>query len=62
MTMTQCEKLELAVRLLQELNCPESILDQIWIFRIFVNNDEVKLHNWQALSDGDIIEGSAEEL
>ena len=58
--MTQKEKLELAVRLLKELNCPEAILDALWLFGLTVHSDEIKLHNW--LVEGGIIEGEAREL
>ncbi|MDP2729148.1 MAG: hypothetical protein Q8O55_01540 [Dehalococcoidales bacterium] len=60
--MTQTEKYELALKLLRELNCPEEIMDVLGIWGIFVHNDEVKLHNWESLSAGGIIEGEALEI
>ena len=58
--MTQKEKFELAVRLLKELNCPEEILDALWLFGMTVHDDEIKLHNW--LAEGGVIGGEAREL
>ena len=60
--MEQTEKLLLAIRLLNDLNCPEEIIAQVEIFGILVQNDEVKLHNWESLSDGGVIEGEAREI
>ena len=60
--MDQVEKYECAVRLLKELNCPESILTTLWFWGMTVKNDQVKLHNWQALSEGGIVEGECREI
>lgn len=60
--MTQTEKYELAIKLLKDLNCPSVIIDELYVWGIFVHNDEVKLHNWEALSGGGIVEGEAREI
>lgn len=60
--MSQVEKYKLAVRLLRELNCPQTIMEALEIWGMFVHDDEVKLHNWQALSDGQLIEGEGREI
>lgn len=60
--MTQVEKYQMALKLLKELNCPEGILDQLEVWVFFVHNDEVKLHNWEALSGGGVVEGEAKEI
>jgi len=60
--ITQLEKYKYAIQLLKELNCPEGIMDELAIWGIFVNNDEVKLHNWEALSGGGVVEGEGKEL
>jgi hypothetical protein len=44
--MTQTEKLKQAVQLLKELNCPEPIMQVLWLFGLTVSDDEIKLHNW----------------
>ncbi|MFH1088209.1 MAG: hypothetical protein V1737_06475 [Chloroflexota bacterium] len=60
--MNQVEKYECAIRLLRELNCPETILTALWLFGMTVHNEQVKLHNWQALSDGGVVEGECREV
>ncbi len=60
--MNQVEKYECAVRLLKELNCPKSIIEAIEIWGMFVRSDEIKLHNWEALSEGGIVEGECCEV
>ncbi len=50
-----------AIRLLEELNCPEAIMTALWLFGMTVHDDQVKLHNWQALSEGGIVEGEYRE-
>ena len=60
--MQQTDKYRLALRLLKELNCPEEIMDALDIWGIFVHNDETKLRNWEALSNGGIIEGEGREI
>lgn len=60
--MQQTEKYQLALSLLKELNCPEEIMDALFVFGIFVHNDETKLHNWEALSGGGLVEGESREL
>ncbi len=60
--MNQVEKYECAVKLLKELNCPETIMSELWLFGLTVHNDEVKLHNWQSLSEGGVVEGQCREI
>ncbi len=60
--MTQSEKYKYALQLLKELNCPKPIMEALDIWGMFVGDDEIKLHNWQALSDGGIIEGVGREI
>ena len=60
--MNQVEKYQIVVKLLKELNCPASIMDVLYVWGMFVHDDEIKLHNWEALSDGGIIEGEAREV
>jgi hypothetical protein len=60
--MTSKEKLDQAVRLLKEINCPEEILDALWYFGLTVNQDETKLKNWQALAGPGMVEGTAREI
>ncbi len=60
--MNQVEKYECAVRLLKELNCPKPIIEAIEIWGMFVRSDEIKLHNWEALSEGGIVEGECREV
>jgi len=60
--MNQVEKYECTVRLLKELNCPDAIMDALWLWGMTVSADQVKLHNWQALSEGGIVEGECREI
>lgn len=60
--MNQVGKYEYALRLLKELNCPEAIMSALWLWGMTVRNDQVKLHNWQALSEGGIVEGEYREV
>jgi hypothetical protein len=60
--MNQVEKYECAVQLLKDLNCPEPIMTALWLWGMTVKNDQVKLHNWQALSGGGIVEGEYREI
>jgi hypothetical protein len=56
------EKYEMAIKLLKEIGCPEEILTALDIFKMFVRRDEIKLHNWQALSGPGVIEGEGREI
>ena len=60
--MSQVEKYLYALQLLKELNCPNHIMEFLEIWGMFVREDEIKLHNWQALSAGGVVEGEAREL
>ena len=60
--MSQSQKSEQALTLLKELNCPQTIMDALELWSIFVHDDEVKLHNWQALAEGNMVEGEAREM
>ena len=46
--MNQIKKFNLAVQLLNDLNCPETILEALWVFGLTVQNEEVKKNNWIA--------------
>jgi hypothetical protein len=60
--MNQTGKYKYAMQLLKELNCPESIMDALKVWSLFVREDEIKLHNWQALSEGGIVESEGREI
>jgi hypothetical protein len=60
--VNQVGKYDCAVRLLKELNCPVPILEAIECWGFLVRADQVKLHNWQALSQGGIVEGEFREV
>jgi hypothetical protein len=60
--MTQSEKYDLAVNLLKELNCPDAIMDELWTFGMFVRDNDIKLHNWQALAGPGVVEGEGREI
>jgi hypothetical protein len=60
--MKSKEKLEQAVRLLKEINCPAPILEELYVFGFLVGADETKLKNWQALAGPGMVEGEAREL
>jgi hypothetical protein len=57
--MTQLDKYNQAVHLLKELNCPEQIMEALWLFGLTVCEDETKLTNW--LAPGGLIEGEVIE-
>jgi hypothetical protein len=61
-SVTQREKFLCAMGLLKGLNCPTEIMDALYIWGIFVRDDETKLNNWVAVSDGSIVEGEAREI
>lgn len=50
--MNSYEKYNEAYRLLQEINCPQQILDMLYVFGWAVESDERKRQNWLALNDG----------
>lgn len=60
--MTAKEKYEIAMQLLKELNCPEPIMDALWLFGLTIQEVEIKLRNWNALSYGGVIDGECVEL
>ncbi len=60
--MNQVEKYECTLRLLKELNCPDAILEAIQVWGMFVHQDDIKLHNWQALSQAGVVEGECREV
>lgn len=55
--MSQSDKYNQATQLLKELNCPKEIMTALYFWKIVVREDETKLLNWKALSQGGIIEG-----
>ena len=58
--MSNKETLDEAIRLLKTINCPEPILDALWLFSLTVHDDYIKLENWNAWSNGQLIEGESE--
>jgi hypothetical protein len=60
--MNQTEKYECAMQLLKELNCPQPIVEELGVWGMFVRSDEIRLHNWEALSGGGVVEGEAREI
>ena len=60
--MEQTEKYALAIRLLKELNCPDALMAALEVWGWLVRADEIKLHNWQALNRGGVVEGEAREV
>ena len=58
--MNQVEKYECATQLLKELNCPEPIMDALWLWSMSIESDQIKLNNW--LSVGGIVEGECREV
>ncbi len=50
--MSQVQKYEQAITLLKELNCPQTIMDALEVWGIFVHEDEIKLHNWVLMRNG----------
>mgnify|MGYP001595296785 CR=1 FL=1 len=57
MNINQIDKLNEAISLLKSINCPESILDALWVFSFIVRGDDTALKNWEAWSKGQLIEG-----
>ena len=51
------KKLNEAINLLKSINCPESIIDALWVFSLTVHDDDTKLKNWNAWSEGQLVEG-----
>jgi hypothetical protein len=60
--MGQVDKYLHALNLLKELNCPEPIMEALEIWGVFVREDEIKLRNWEALSQGGVVEGEFREV
>ena len=59
--MSNIETLNKAIELLKSINCPESIIDALWVFSFTVHEDDIKLKNWNAWREGQLIEGEAVE-
>ena len=55
--MNRKDTLNEAVRLLKSINCPEAIIDALWVFSLTVREDDTKLANWIAWVEGQLIEG-----
>lgn len=55
--MSQVSKYDQATALLKELNCPETIMDMLFVWGMTVRQDEIKLHNWKAMAEGNLVEG-----
>jgi len=60
--MNSKDKLNEAIALLKSINCPEPILDALWIFSLTVHDDDIKSNNWNAWSEGQLIEGEGKEI
>jgi hypothetical protein len=58
---SKVETLTEAVRLLKSINCPEPILDALWVFGLTVHDDDIKLRNWDAWAEGLLVEGECKE-
>ena len=48
----QQSKYDIAIKLLKELNCPDAIMAELYMWGIVVLADEVTLNKWEALSMG----------
>ena len=57
--MSQKAKLKQAIQLLKELNCPKEIMDALDIWGMFDHDDESRLHNWEALADGNMVDAES---
>ena len=55
--MNNIETLKEAIRLLKSINCPEPIIDALWVFSLVVDNDCIKFNNWNAWTVGQLVEG-----
>lgn len=60
--MNSTEKYKYAIKLLKDLNCPEDIMALLEIWGWCVDSDAIKLENWRALSDGQLVEGEGREI
>ena len=59
--MSNAEILNKAIELLKSINCPEPIIDALWVFSLTVHEDDIKLKNWNAWCEGLLIEGEIVE-
>jgi len=55
--MKQTEALSVAVHLLQGLNCPQQIMDALFVFGLTVHDDDAKLERWRSCCEGRLIQG-----
>ena len=58
--MSNTEKLAEALRLLKSLGCPTQIMDALWLWSFIMSDDEIKLRNWRAWTEGQLVEGQVE--
>jgi len=56
-TVSNIDTLNKAVELPKSINCPEPIIDALWLFSFIVHGDDMKLESWSAWSEGQLIEG-----
>ncbi len=59
--MSNIETLNKAIELLKSINCPEPIIDALWVFSLTVHDDDIKMNNWNAWSKGQLVEGEVLE-
>lgn len=55
--MNSLEKIDHATVLLKEINCPEPILDALFVFRFAVEIDLHKLQVWSGFANNTMVEG-----
>ena len=60
--MNSKDKLNEAFNLLKSINCPKPILDALWLFSLTVYKDDIKLNNWNAWSEEQLVEGESLEI
>ncbi len=58
--MNNLDKLNKAINLLESINCPESIIDALWVFSLTVHDDYIKSENWNAWSEGLLVKGGVD--
>jgi len=60
--MNSKDKLNEAINLLKSINCPQPIVDALWLFSLTVHDDYIKSENWNAWSNGQLVEGEGQEI
>ena len=59
--MSRLTTLQEAVNLLKGIGCPEPIMDALLVWGVMVSDDEIKLRNWGAWADGNLVNGEVIE-